>query len=274
MSDPTAPSGPPPATPPSGHGIVAPEAHGVPAGRSRVPWRPWEAVVTGVLGLLAAIVLIAGVTIALTSAGTALDDLDALLPYAIAGQAVAVAGLVLLWVGARYGRAGLVALYRPGPRAMAAWTVALLAAAIGATWVLVFQFGVGSLIEALWPGVLPEVQTGFRELAEAGGARLLLLFLAAGVVAPLWEELFFRGMLFTALDRRFGFWPGALVSSLVFGLIHVEGTVVGSAYLVAQLFLLGLMACWLLRRTGTLLAPVVLHAAHNAVAVAALALLS
>lgn len=47
-------------------------------------------------------------------------------------------------------------------------------------------------------------------------------FFAAVIGAPLIEETFFRGALFGALRRRFGFWPGVLLSSGVFAILHPQ----------------------------------------------------
>jgi membrane protease YdiL (CAAX protease family) len=49
----------------------------------------------------------------------------------------------------------------------------------------------------------------------------LALFIATGVLlAPLFEEIATRGILFGAVLGRFGFWPAAVVSSLAFGAFH------------------------------------------------------
>ena len=42
------------------------------------------------------------------------------------------------------------------------------------------------------------------------------------VVAPVAEEIFFRGFLYQAFRNSFGVWPGAILSGLVFGVIHFE----------------------------------------------------
>lgn len=54
----------------------------------------------------------------------------------------------------------------------------------------------------------------------AGGA--LLLLLVVGVVAPLAEELFFRGLLFRALEKRWAAWWALGLSSAFFALTHFQ----------------------------------------------------
>ena len=54
----------------------------------------------------------------------------------------------------------------------------------------------------------------------AGGA--LLFLLVVGVIAPIAEELFFRGLLFRALEKRWNQWWALGLSSAFFGLTHFE----------------------------------------------------
>jgi membrane protease YdiL (CAAX protease family) len=51
----------------------------------------------------------------------------------------------------------------------------------------------------------------------------LTLFLTVAVVTPFAEELFFRGLLLRALEKRFNTTIGIVVSSLVFGSLHLTG---------------------------------------------------
>jgi membrane protease YdiL (CAAX protease family) len=54
----------------------------------------------------------------------------------------------------------------------------------------------------------------------AGGA--LLFLLVVGVIAPIAEELFFRGLLFRALEKRWDRWWALAGSSVFFGLTHFQ----------------------------------------------------
>ena len=81
----------------------------------------------------------------------------------------------------------------------------------------------------------------------------------AVLAAPLAEELLFRGLIYRLARRTWGAWPAAVVSSLVFGLIH------GEPWYLFGLVGLGLILAYLYEATGSLLAPVIAHALHNAV---------
>ncbi|HUQ29716.1 MAG TPA: CPBP family intramembrane glutamic endopeptidase [Usitatibacter sp.] len=87
---------------------------------------------------------------------------------------------------------------------------------------------------------------------SAGGIVQVLL---ATTIAPVMEELVFRGLLFAAWQRQMGWVASALLTSLVFGLFHGA---------VLPQFLASIIFICVLRRTGSLWAPIILHAATNA----------
>lgn len=251
-----------------------------PTAWSQVPWRTWEILVVGLLGIIGTFLVVAIASVAVlvtTPGGPEAADPEALLAsptfllVALAGPAVVVTVLLGLWIGARYGRVGLGRLWRPSltPPVSALRAVGAAAALI-VVWSVVMQIGVGSLVQWLSPGLLDDVQAELGSLAAGGTIEVVILIVGAVILAPLWEELFFRGALFPALHRRLGFWPAALLSSAAFGLVHVEGLTLGSLYLVVQTGLLGVALCWLLRRTRTLLAPIAAHAFNNLFAVGVL----
>lgn len=91
---------------------------------------------------------------------------------------------------------------------------------VGIGGFLGIQVVLGVLLSALDEADPPE-----QELLSAVGVDPLvtvLVILAAVVLAPIGEELFFRGILFQALRRRVGLWAAATISSAVFGVVHVE----------------------------------------------------
>lgn len=85
-------------------------------------------------------------------------------------------------------------------------------------------------------------------------AHLALTFLAAGLLAPVLEEIVFRGFLYQAWERRFGWFVAMLLVSVIFGLYHRQ---FWSAFASSIVFV-----C-LYRRTGTLWAPIIVHAIAN-----------
>jgi hypothetical protein len=83
------------------------------------------------------------------------------------------------------------------------------------------------------------------------------------VFAPLWEEFAFRGFLMSALAQtRLGVWGGGLISNTLWTLLHWGYSWQG----LASVFMAGLVLTWILRRTGSIWAPVFAHAVSNAAA--------
>ena len=86
---------------------------------------------------------------------------------------------------------------------------------------------------------------------------LLCFGVTAMVLAPLFEETLFRGVLLPALGRRWGGTAGVLVSALVFGLAHLS---LGE---LLPLVVLGVGLGWLRLRSGRLGPCVLMHALWN-----------
>lgn len=96
--------------------------------------------------------------------------------------------------------------------------------------------------------------------AFVGPWTVVLLFVGVVGVAPIAEELFFRGLLFGWVRARLAFWPAALVAGAAFGLAHRSLT------LLVPLGLVGVGLCWLYERYQTLWPSVVAHATLNVAA--------
>jgi uncharacterized protein len=108
-----------------------------------------------------------------------------------------------------------------------------------------------------------------HELTESFGVltsehSVWLTVAVAALLAPIAEEVLFRGVALTGLARRISFgWANAIQAAL-FATLHLSAT------LFPVFFLMGLMAGELMRRSGGLLAPIALHALNNGAAVFAL----
>ncbi len=89
------------------------------------------------------------------------------------------------------------------------------------------------------------------------GVFVFTLVLAV-VVAPLVEEIMFRGLLYTWLRQRAGVAISVVLTSLVFALIHPQGPIG-----VPLLFLIGAALAILREWRGSLVAPVLCHACVN-----------
>jgi uncharacterized protein len=84
------------------------------------------------------------------------------------------------------------------------------------------------------------------------------------IVAPITEEIFFRGFLFPGLRRGMGVVLGALISSAIWALLHYTGPETWGV--VVQLTVFGLWLSWLYARTGSIYPTIAVHLVNNAVA--------
>lgn len=99
--------------------------------------------------------------------------------------------------------------------------------------------------------------------AEQDTAILIAQGILVIVVAPITEELFFRGFVFGGLRGRMTLWPAAIISGIFFGSIHLIG---GSWEVIPPLAVFGVLLAWLYERTGSLGPPMMMHALQNSIA--------
>jgi membrane protease YdiL (CAAX protease family) len=104
-----------------------------------------------------------------------------------------------------------------------------------------------------------------RELTDkATGLGIVLLVVIVVLIAPVVEEIFFRGLLLRSLERRFGPGWSLGVSSVLFGLAHFQWLQ------LPALVMFGLVAGVLVQRYGRLGPAIFAHIAFNAVTVVVL----
>ena len=99
--------------------------------------------------------------------------------------------------------------------------------------------------------------------ASESTVALLAVAVLVCVIAPIAEEVFFRGYFFNALRSWRGLWPAAILTGLVFGAIHIGSAPV--PFLV-PLAVFGFVLCLLYWRTGSLYPCIALHALNNSLA--------
>lgn len=111
----------------------------------------------------------------------------------------------------------------------------------------------------------PDASGGQDEVFDPEGGMsaldALLLAVPLVVLAPIVEELLFRGLLYRYLRGRMGIVVAVALSALVFAVLHV---------VIPPLFLMGIVLAILTERTGSLLPGIVLHATNNAMVVLAI----
>jgi membrane protease YdiL (CAAX protease family) len=103
-------------------------------------------------------------------------------------------------------------------------------------------------------------ELGFGESTVGDVASAVLII----GVAPLSEELFFRGFMFGGLRRSMPWLGAAAISALIWGAFHFTGP--ASWGVVVQLVIFGLVLGWLYEKTGSIWPGIVIHAINNALA--------
>lgn len=96
----------------------------------------------------------------------------------------------------------------------------------------------------------------------------VLAFLTLVIIAPLAEELLFRGYLYGKLRKTMPIWISVLVTSLAFGAAHLWGGP-GSPLqwaVMVDTFVLSIMLCYLREYTGAVWASVLVHSIKNGLA--------
>lgn len=166
-----------------------------------------------------------------------------------------------LWVGYGLGPVVLTRLRGRGPNLDLGTRIRALDVPVGLVLGVVVQMvvlpilyiGVGWFSDAD-PGESAQELIGSIE----GPVEAALFAFSAAVMAPLVEELAYRGLLLGALARRVGPVMGAVISSLVFALVHQE------LVLIPGLFVFGMVAAGLTLRFRRLGPAWAFHLGFNA----------
>jgi len=128
--------------------------------------------------------------------------------------------------------------------------------------VTIIDFILNTIYAVVWIGIIgePSANTDLGTDWESSSIDIAFLFLSVAIVTPIAEELFFRGYLLDAINRKHGDWTAIIWSSILFGLVHVSPFVIGSA------FMGGIIYGWIRMRTGSLLPSIACHMMWNMLA--------
>lgn len=217
-----------------------------------IPWTPRDVL----LGILVAGAGILGLNVILVAASTLtrlpLRDNSDILSVFIIAQGVILVGTVWLLTVRKY-RLGWaqVGLRKFSLRVGCAWAAALFIASYFARAIYVaiatalgFHFGVQQILTRL----------------DVEGVGFLLTLFVGSIVAPLAEEIFFRGFLYGGLRARLGVRWAIVVTSLFFAALHFSFEV------LIPILVLGIFLAILYELTGSLYPGMILHVSNNLIA--------
>ncbi len=122
-------------------------------------------------------------------------------------------------------------------------------------WGTIIVLATGVVIEPLL-NLFPETYLDrLGNIMAAGG----WMMFTSIVIAPIMEEILFRGILQDALMRKYGVFVGILIASAVFGIVHIIPQQVVNA------FMIGIVLGYIYYRTGALLPVILIHCINNAI---------
>ncbi len=127
-----------------------------------------------------------------------------------------------------------------------------------------------STLAAYWITGAPPPEVAHETLREMqaapGSVRTLASIAGATVLAPVAEEVLFRGLLQSGVLRLTGrAWPAIVVTSAAFAAVHIG---VAEWHALGALFVLGVCLGVAYERTGRLWIPITMHALFNAANIA------
>lgn len=233
--------------------------------------RPWgtKPVLLPIVAYVVAI-LVGSAAAAAINPGSRIGKLAFATVANVALDAIVVTGAILAGreIAARYGGWGAAfGLLRPR------WKdVAIALASFGVIMVARVALGI-VIVAAGGADKLREAQNLKGTSGHVDPAVIVFLVLVAVLAAPVIEEFVFRGLLLRTFMQRWSFWPAALVSSLIFAIGHTYevATLAGAIILAANVGIIGVVHCCVVRYTGRLAPAMISHALVNLLAVLVLA---
>lgn len=100
-----------------------------------------------------------------------------------------------------------------------------------------------------------KTQESINSIVE--GNSIFVVILALGIIAPFIEELIFRGLIFSELKRIMPIPAVILVQAFLFAIYH------GNLYQTIYAFFLGIVLGYVLYKTGSIVAPILIHIFYN-----------
>jgi membrane protease YdiL (CAAX protease family) len=136
-----------------------------------------------------------------------------------------------------------------------------IVAAVLAMFILVTALG--SILSTALHFKTPEL--AISVFMHMQGWQKILFAIFAVIVGPVSEEMVFRVFLFNAMRKWWGFWPGAIVSSILFGAAHAQPPFGPSMFVALSLPLAigGIILCTVYTRTGSVYSNMITHASFN-----------
>jgi len=126
----------------------------------------------------------------------------------------------------------------------------------GLIWSVCFGTAAGVLFLGLFAAGINPLKLVSTPLPSAPG-QVFIFFLVGGVIGPIWEEIFFRGIIF-GFFRRWGVYAAILISTALFVLPHYDGHHLPLTQIVG-----GILFAIAYEKEKSLMVPVTIHCLGN-----------
>jgi len=126
----------------------------------------------------------------------------------------------------------------------------------GLIWSVCFGIAAGVLFLVLFAAGINPLKLVNTPLPSAPG-KIFIFFLVGGVIGPVWEEIFFRGIIF-GFFRRWGVYAAILISTARFVLPHYDGHHLPLTQIVG-----GIVFAIAYEKEKSLMVPVTIHCLGN-----------
>lgn len=241
----------------------APPGEGPEASKPEVAWTGSDLLLSLVVGvgLTVALLFAVGFIYGLLEGPDAAAGSGGFAFFSLAGSLVYLAFSISFWLLIlRRRKVGLTHVgFRPVGAGAVLWMIPVALGCLFANGVI------STIVGRIAGGDVPDVgdQLGAGDEAISSGD-LIWLLVATAIVAPLVEELFFRGLLYPWLRSKRGVGLATGVSALLFALIHFI------PLLIPSLFFLGVVLALVTERYDSIVPAIALHALVNATSVSIL----
>lgn len=127
---------------------------------------------------------------------------------------------------------------------------------LGGVLLFIFVLLVGILIQFFQPDLEPQyIEKMLRSVVSK--QEFFLIFFVGVVLAPISEEIFFRGMLYPVLRKYLGVFWGIVLAGSIFGLAHMD------LMRAVPIGIGGMVLCYMYERSSSIWVPIIAHAVWN-----------
>ncbi len=169
-------------------------------------------------------------------------------PWSALGVIRCMEALLLLFIAFRFEK---------NPNAIGLSRSSLLPGLVrGLIWSACFGIAAGVLfLVSLMAGINPLKL--FNAPLPSAPRQIFIFFLVGGVIGPIWEEIFFRGIIF-GFFRRWGVYAAILISTVLFVLPHYDGHHLPLTQIVG-----GIVFAVAYEKEKSLMVPIAIHCLGN-----------